>query len=45
MKRFLSMVLVAMMLLTLVACGNSTPAPTGANIPGTDDNILTVGME
>ena len=45
MKRFLSLILAAMMLLTLVACGNSTPAPTGANIPGTEDNILTVGME
>ena len=45
MKRILSVVLVAMMLLALVACGNSDPAPTGANIPGTDNNILTVGME
>ena len=45
MKRILSVVLAVMMLLTLVACGNSDPAPTGTNIPGTDNNILTVGME
>lgn len=45
MKRTMCLMLTVMMLLTLVACGNSTPMPTGDNIPGTDDNILTVGME
>ena len=45
MKRTMCLMLAVMMLLTLVACGNSTPMPTGDNIPGTDDNILTVGME
>ena len=45
MKKFLSILLACALMLTLVACGNSTPAPTGTNIPGTDDNILTVGME
>ena len=45
MKRPMCLMLAVMMLLTLVACGNSTPMPTGDNIPGTDDNILTVGME
>ena len=35
-----------MMTLLLAACGaNNTQTPTGDNIPGTDDNILTVGME
>lgn len=45
MKRTMCLMLAVMMLLTLVACGNSTLMPTGDNIPGTDDNILTVGME
>ncbi|MBE6978320.1 MAG: transporter substrate-binding domain-containing protein [Ruminococcaceae bacterium] len=45
MKRMICFMLAVMMLLALVACGNGTPTPTGDNIPGTDDNILTVGME
>jgi putative lysine transport system substrate-binding protein len=45
MRRMMCLILAAMMLLSLTACGDSNPAPTGANIPGSDDNILTVGME
>jgi ABC-type amino acid transport substrate-binding protein len=39
------LILAAMMLLCMTACGGSTPAPTGDNLPGSDNNILTVGME
>ena len=46
MKKILCIVMALTMILALAAC---TPAPsdkpTGANIPGTDNNILTVGME
>ena len=45
MRRMFCLILAAMMLLALTACDGSDPAPTGDNIPGTDDNILTVGME
>lgn len=39
------LILAAMMLLSLNACGDSNPTPTGENVPGSSDNILTVGME
>ncbi len=45
MRRMMCLILAMMLMLALTACGSSTPAPTGENIPGTDDNILTVGME
>ena len=46
MKRMMCLVMAVMMILSLAACGvNNAQTPTGQNIPGTDDNILTVGME
>ena len=46
MKRWICFAMAIMMTLLLAACGaNNTQTPTGDNIPGTDDNILTVGME
>ena len=45
MRRMMCLILAAMLMLALTACGTSSPTPTGENIPGTDDNILTVGME
>ena len=45
MKRITVMLLIATMLLSLAACSAPQNVPTGENIPGTDDNILTVGME
>ena len=45
MRRMMCLILAAMMLLCMTACGGSTPAPTGDNLPGSDNNILTVGME
>ena len=45
MRRMMCLILAALMLLALTACGNNEPAPTGANVPGSNDNILTVGME
>ena len=45
MKRMMCLILAAMMLLSLTACADPSPAPTGDNVPGSDDNILTVGME
>ena len=45
MKRMMCLILAAMMLLCLTACGNASPAPTGDNVPGSDNKILTVGME
>lgn len=45
MRRMICLILAAVMLLALTACGSDSPAPTGENIPGTDNNILTVGME
>ena len=45
MRRMMYLILAAMMLLSLTACADPSPAPTGDNIPGSDDNILTVGME
>lgn len=45
MRRMMCLILAAMMLLSLTACADPSPAPTGDNVPGSDDNILTVGME
>ena len=46
MKKMMCLVMAVMMVLSLAACGSpQTAKPTGDNIPGTDDNILTVGME
>lgn len=45
MRRMMYLILAAMMLLSLTACADPSPAPTGDNVPGSDDNILTVGME
>ena len=45
MRRMMCLILAAMMLLSLTACGNPSPAPSGDNVPGSDNNILTVGME
>ena len=51
MRRILALVLALTMALTLAACSGSTTPTTGAtdatylNIPGTEDGILTVGME
>ena len=46
MKKMICFLIVAMMMLSMAAC--SAPQgerPTGDNIPGSNDNILTVGME
>ena len=52
MKKLIAMLLALVMVLSLVACGNQeTPAPEApaedeaAAIPGTEDGVLTVGME
>ena len=51
MRRLFALVLALTMALTLVACGgntNETTAPTLENklvVPGTEDGVLTVGME
>ena len=46
MKKMISLIMAAMMVLTLTACGTpQAQQPTGDNIPGTNNNILTVGME
>lgn len=45
MKRMMCLILAALMPLTLTACGSPNPALTGDNLPGSDNNILTVGME
>ena len=45
MRRMMCLILAAMMLLSLTACADPSPTPTGDNVPGSDDNILTVGME
>ena len=46
MKKILCIVMALTMILTLAAC-SAAPSnkPTGKNIPGSDNNILTVGME
>ena len=54
MKKFLSLILALAMTMSLVACGSSEPAPEAENnepsaeflsIQGTEDGVLTVGME
>ena len=48
MRRIIAIALAALMLLTLAACGNTneqSTQSTAENIPGSDNNILTVGME
>lgn len=54
MKKFLSLILALAMTMSLVACGSSEPAPSTENndapadflvVPGTEDGVLTVGME
>lgn len=49
MKRIVAIVLTMLMVLSLAACGSSTeetPAPENKlAIPGTEDGVLTVGME
>lgn len=46
MKKILAMTLAILMMLALAACAPSNDdAPTGENVPGGKDNILTVGME
>ena len=51
MKKFLSILVVLTMLLSLTACGTKTNAPTeagdaaGSSIPGLEDGVFTVGME
>ena len=48
MRRIIAIALAALMLLTLAACGNTTEnatQSTAENIPGSDNNVLTVGME
>lgn len=51
MKKFLSLILALTMAFTMVACGSSSDADSSApsgdflSIPGTEDGVLTVGME
>ena len=49
MKRIVAIVLTTLMVLSLTACGSpaaETPAPENKlSIPGTEDGVLTVGME
>ncbi len=46
MKKMFAMILAILMVMSLVACGgNNAETPEGANVPGSDNNILTVGME
>ena len=47
MKKIVSLILALTMLLTLAACApaGDNNTPTGENVPGGKDNILTVGME
>jgi len=49
MKKALSLILAMIMALSLVACGggeeNNTPTGEFLSIPGTEDGVLTVGME
>ena len=47
MKKLISLLLAGILLLGLTACGAQKPAETTAAnaIPGTEDGILTVGME
>ena len=46
MKKIIAILLTCVLALGMVACGSANPnTATGPNIPGTDNNILTVGME
>ena len=47
MRRIIAIALAALMLLSLCACGtaNDGNKSTAPNIPGSDNNVLTVGME
>ena len=48
MRRIIAIALAALMLLTLAACGTTNEGATKStaeNIPGSDNNVLTVGME
>ena len=48
MRRILAIALAALMLLTLAACGTTNEGATKStaeNIPGSNNNVLTVGME
>lgn len=46
MKKIICFAIIAVMMLSMSACSAPQGAqPTGDNIPGSDDNILTVGME
>ena len=48
MRRILAIALAALMLLSLAACGTTqeeATKSTAENIPGSDNNVLTVGME
>ena len=48
MRRITAIILAALMLLTLAACGSTNEnanKSTAPNIPGSDNNVLTVGME
>ena len=46
MKKFLCMLMALAMILSMAACASSGSGnATGENVPGSDNNILTVGME
>ena len=45
MKKFLSILVVLTMLLSLTACGKTEPKAAVSDIPGLEDGVFTVGME
>ncbi len=45
MKKLIAIVLALTMALSLAACSGSGNTATGENLPGSDNNILTIGME